>query len=996
MPPKIERNFLREIVTPPTADIDIVAVHGLNPTNADFHAENTWTADDKNKTIWLSNPDFLPKHLPNARVFLFGYNSNVAFSMSTTGVFEQAANLLDHLERERSSAPSRPLIFLCHSLGGIVVKQALVTAKLTECHRPIFESTCGVMFFGTPHRGGNKANFGGVLASIARFVGGQPGNTFMDALKKDSLFAKTLHQLFKPVAETLLVVSFYETTPTTKMVLNLGIIVDQASATLGFNPAREREIPRDADHAHVCVYDNFNSDEFKQVIFHLHRLRARSILDQATALVEAPNSLTLYSGRDALVQMKFGQNDIANIGGAGRTITWMTAGPRDRSLLEFLDTRSQDLLSRDGIIETAQLQDRWGKNLKLFKQGKKEIFRTEPKDDLDRFTWLMALFYAALEAAVPQSLCHEIMIEFIIGLFDEHSFEEYIRGELPSHIEGWSSIAAVRMINARARSEWLYLEDYGEHQPGHIPATDSENIVRLLYWIAKEKTKEFTTPSSDVYCVAKVLRALGLDLLRTEKADQKGETQYDENHFVVILDTETLPQGNNLTSSKSKRRGMRIPLECMQEAVSPWPRSTHDNQIQEDFLRGMDAGNLNFALECQPEVPHTETTTNRSFTDLYYEVTTMDPIEKNRLNRHLEKVANAYFPFVTKPVAEGLKELGREWSPPAGSYKIQDEIRKNENFLGRLQSFVMGYYYAALKPLINASQLSPSEAFGSWGWNDYQVLSIVADLKWETPPKVPKGAFRCWRYALMKLIAYMFAGAEVEQIRRLDNRATGVVAKLCLLTASMLGEGNSIEEASKFHLLDIDGSCIPHASGIVMSGRRTSVTTEAVSNEMLRPLTDIELQEGEDDFTVHVEPDWRNDKQTSLVVYRHGGRIVQKLSPSDLDAVVTMCAQIPNTSTPNPQQPFALNQTISEEAYLIPLHRFHDARVANQPSPLDLHKPLLVPTQNLPRARTCLKAMFFDSFGYEGHSPAARPQLSRLLDGAEVLYDQETRPIVFP
>jgi len=79
-----------------------VAIHGLNPSNADFHPENTWTADDKNKTIWLSDPNFLPKHLPNARVLLFGYNSNVAFSTSTTGVMEQAANLLDHLERERS------------------------------------------------------------------------------------------------------------------------------------------------------------------------------------------------------------------------------------------------------------------------------------------------------------------------------------------------------------------------------------------------------------------------------------------------------------------------------------------------------------------------------------------------------------------------------------------------------------------------------------------------------------------------------------------------------------------------------------------------------------------------------------------------------------------------------------------------------------------------------------------------------------------------------
>jgi hypothetical protein len=348
------------------------------------------------------------------------------------------------------------------------------------------------------------------------------------------------------------------------------------------------------------------------------------------------------------------------------------------------------LLSRDGIIETAQLQDRWGKKLKLFKEGKKEIFATQPKDDLDRFTWLMALFYATLEAAVPQSLCHEIMIELIIILFEEHLSEEYLRGELPSHIEGWSSIAAVRMINTRARSEWQYLEDYGEHQPGYIPATDRENIVSLLRWIAKDKTKRFKTPSSDVYCVARVLQALGLDLLRTEKACQNRETQYDENHFIVLLDMESLGLGNTTANSNSNRRGMRIPLDSMQEAVSPWPRSTRENQIQEDFLRGMEAGNLNFTLNCLGEIPHTQTTTNRSYTDLYYEVTTTDPIEKVRLNTHLEKVATQYFPFVTKPVSDGLKELAREWKPAVRPWNTEDAIREDRNFLGRLQSFVMG------------------------------------------------------------------------------------------------------------------------------------------------------------------------------------------------------------------------------------------------------------------------------------------------------------------
>jgi hypothetical protein len=77
--------------------ISLVAVHGLNPTNTEFHAEQTWTAEGK---LWLR--DFLPSRVPTARVLLFGYNSNVAFETSTAGVLEQGENLLNRLKSKRA------------------------------------------------------------------------------------------------------------------------------------------------------------------------------------------------------------------------------------------------------------------------------------------------------------------------------------------------------------------------------------------------------------------------------------------------------------------------------------------------------------------------------------------------------------------------------------------------------------------------------------------------------------------------------------------------------------------------------------------------------------------------------------------------------------------------------------------------------------------------------------------------------------------------------
>lgn len=82
----------------------IIAIHGLNPTNKEFHARQTWTSNESKK-LWLSDSEFLPKSFPRARIMLFGYNSNVAFQTSKAGVREQAGNLLNRVNIERRVIP---------------------------------------------------------------------------------------------------------------------------------------------------------------------------------------------------------------------------------------------------------------------------------------------------------------------------------------------------------------------------------------------------------------------------------------------------------------------------------------------------------------------------------------------------------------------------------------------------------------------------------------------------------------------------------------------------------------------------------------------------------------------------------------------------------------------------------------------------------------------------------------------------------------------------
>jgi hypothetical protein len=77
-----------------------VFVHGLNPRGRSDHPYETWR--HQNGTFWPR--DYLPQDIPHARVFVYGYNSNVTNpqAMSTASVKDHANTLLNLLDMERS------------------------------------------------------------------------------------------------------------------------------------------------------------------------------------------------------------------------------------------------------------------------------------------------------------------------------------------------------------------------------------------------------------------------------------------------------------------------------------------------------------------------------------------------------------------------------------------------------------------------------------------------------------------------------------------------------------------------------------------------------------------------------------------------------------------------------------------------------------------------------------------------------------------------------
>lgn len=77
-------------------------------------------------------------------------------------------------------------MFICHSLGGLIVKEALVAAILDGIYKSIVEGTCLLVFFAMLYQGSNYASLGDIVAKIVRTGISKPRNDLLDALKESS------------------------------------------------------------------------------------------------------------------------------------------------------------------------------------------------------------------------------------------------------------------------------------------------------------------------------------------------------------------------------------------------------------------------------------------------------------------------------------------------------------------------------------------------------------------------------------------------------------------------------------------------------------------------------------------------------------------------------------------------------------------------------------------------------------------------------------------
>ncbi|KAI1751951.1 ribonuclease-like protein p/mrp subunit [Xylaria castorea] len=267
---------LTEVYRGENPEIDIVAVHGINGD-----AFNTFSSKSNNR-FWLGDHDMLPRDVKNSRIMTYRYPASVATILGGTSsdrILQHAQTMIAELvaDRELEDATERPIIFVCHSLGGIIVKRALVySASRTSRHinhlHSIYVSTYGILFFGTPHQGSGTANLATFAQRIidvllpSKLVDTQA--QLLDALKEGSEVLQEITDNFAPLMKDLRIYFFWEQEKT-DLGYKLDYVVTETSAAPILDNTDRAGLR--ADHRGICRFASRNAPGYKLVASSLLR-----------------------------------------------------------------------------------------------------------------------------------------------------------------------------------------------------------------------------------------------------------------------------------------------------------------------------------------------------------------------------------------------------------------------------------------------------------------------------------------------------------------------------------------------------------------------------------------------------------------------------------------------------------------------------------------------------------------------------------------------------
>jgi len=215
---------------------DVIFVHGLGGD-----ARGTWHPHGKSSDndFW---PAWLGEELSDMGIWSLGYEVEpFKWKGNTMPLVDRATNTLAVLDSHEIGV--RPLIFITHSLGGLLVKQMLRHAwdYGTPEWKLIVEQTRGVVFLSTPHSGSNMANWVKYIGVILQ------ASVSVDELEAHHSRLRELNEVYRnhEWLSQIPIQVYCEKQKTSGF-----LVVDETSANPGIKGVTP--IPMDDDHLSIC------------------------------------------------------------------------------------------------------------------------------------------------------------------------------------------------------------------------------------------------------------------------------------------------------------------------------------------------------------------------------------------------------------------------------------------------------------------------------------------------------------------------------------------------------------------------------------------------------------------------------------------------------------------------------------------------------------------------------------------------------------------------
>ena len=555
---------------PPTGsdiipEVDIVFVPGLGADPI-----NSWKSNS-NEFNWTSDKDGLQRDFPKSRVLLYLYESAWTGSLKVKQYLGNIASTLLHgLNVNREKCPRRPIVFVGHSMGGLVIAKAITLADARRDQFPVmFETIAGCIFFGTPFGGASAAALASSFALIGEKFDKTISSKLLEVMKPGDEGLRELKNDFMRLvgknSQKIEIFCFYEEHPTNfAKLIGLPSWIKTPKEIAEFVTRDSATLPGILDMGLACIHrDLVKFDGFKDERYQLVRDPLKTIIHGAQLVVRNRlnstrniNHETITDVLDILEGAQIQKRRKA-LGGKYAASSWLT---KEQQYCDWLSTSSPnyDLVSPispssptdsnpRGVdclwIEGPEGRGKTNNTIAAIDEIEKMIM-VDLESPSGQAPTLLAYFfcepmadYCTAEDVLKSLLWQLVKQQGVLAPYAKHFLKKKAKEDASKSTPQLTVENMWQVLQDMLSDEFIGSRIYFVINNLHVLPEESDSTTKLMKFINSE-LKNITLPnqkrvpvrwlftSRDKYVVREAMKAPGVRLIDLE--DEKYESQVQQ------------------------------------------------------------------------------------------------------------------------------------------------------------------------------------------------------------------------------------------------------------------------------------------------------------------------------------------------------------------------------------------------------------------------------------------------------------------------------------